>query len=156
MNENHYFNFKPRFKVVAFSREYIHFHLDEKWINFNTDIHNNLIKFLELISINENVVITSNLGDNFLFNTVNYKFKKNKNFYFVKSPNFFDLISIIYFAKTCVSSHSGFIVHLAACYNKNIIDIVHKNIFNELDRWIPFNTKYKRYDIENFDKINLD
>ena len=34
---------------------------------------------------------------------------------------------------------------------KNIIDLVSPNINDELDRWIPFNINYKRFDINNFD-----
>ena len=34
--------------------------------------------------------------------------------------------------------------------NKNVIDIVHEEISNELDRWVPFEINYKRYNVENF------
>ncbi len=154
INKNHVLNYKPKIKVVNFKNDYIHFHIDEKSLNLNSIVQNNLVKFLKSISSTNNIAITSNLGENPIFDLLCNEFKKNKNFLFFKSPVFSDLISIVYFAKTCISSHSGFIVHLAACYNKNIIDIVNKNIFNELDRWIPFNINYKRIDIEELDKNN--
>ena len=154
VNKNHVLNYKPIIKVVNFKNDYIHFHIDEKSLNLNSIVQNNLVKFLKSISSSNNIAITSNLGENPIFDLLCNEFKKNKNFLFFKSPVFSDLISIVYFSKTCISSHSGFIVHLAACYNKNIIDIVNKNIFNELDRWIPFNINYKRIDIEELDKNN--
>ena len=140
--------------MVNFKNDYIHFHIDEKLLNLNRIVQNNLVEFLKLISSTKNIAITSNLGENPIFDFLCNEFNRNKNFLFFKSPVFSDLISIVYFSKTCISSHSGFIVHLAACYNKNIIDIVNKNIFNELDRWIPFNINYKRIDIEELDKTN--
>ena len=155
INKEHVFNFKPKKKVVKFNDEYTHFHIDEKWLYFDKNIHNNLIKLLKSYSSSKKIVISSNLGTNILFDNVYEKFKKNNNFLFFKSPNFSDIISIIYYANTCVSSHSGFIVHLASCYKKNIIDIVDSNIFNELDRWIPFNISYKRYDINHIENITL-
>ena len=54
---------------------------------------------------------------------------------------------MIYFSRACLSSHSGLIVHLAAAFKIKIYDLVHKSIFNELDRWAPYNIKYKRIDI---------
>ena len=36
-----------------------------------------------------------------------------------------------------------------------ILKIVSKDIFNELDRWIPFNINYNRFDINNFNDANF-
>ena len=47
-------------------------------------------------------------------------------------------------------------MHSAAAFNKKIIDIVSPQIFNELDRWIPFNVNYKRFDINNLNKFDFD
>jgi hypothetical protein len=41
-------------------------------------------------------------------------------------------------------------VHVAAAFKKKIIDIVPDNIFNELERWIPFGVNYSRYSLNNF------
>tara|TARA_Y100000590_G_scaffold446126_1_gene579385 strand:- start:414 stop:1379 length:966 start_codon:yes stop_codon:yes gene_type:complete len=155
-DNSHHFKFNPTIKVVNFENDYIHFHIDEKWKFFNKNIHDNFIELFSKFSSKKNIVLTSNLGKNDLYEKLYEKFFNNKNFEFIKSPNFSELISIVYFAKTCVSSHSGFIVHLAACYKKSIIDIVPKNIFNELDRWIPFNINYKRYDICDIKSVSFD
>ena len=50
-----------------------------------------------------------------------------------------------------ISFHAGLIVNISAALNKNIIDIIQKHKFDELNRWIPLNSKYKRY---SFQKIN--
>lgn len=156
INNQHVLYHIPEMRVVKFDDEYIHFHIDEKWLNFNKNVHNKIIEFIRLISLSQNIAISSNLGENILFDRISDEFSNNKNILFLKSPDFSNLISIIYHSKTCISSHSGFIVHLAACYNKNIIDIVDQSIFNELDRWIPLNAIYKRYSLDNIEKINLD
>jgi hypothetical protein len=41
-------------------------------------------------------------------------------------------------------------VHVGAAFKKKIIDIVPSKKFNELDRWIPFNSNYLRLDLNNF------
>lgn len=155
LDKKHYLKFEPSKKIVKFQDEYIHFHLDEKWFSFNSAIKNQLIIFLSSISTENNIVITSNLGDNYIFEEIYNFFYKNKKFEFLKSPSFDDLISIVFFSHTCISSHSGFIVHLAACYKKKIVDIVEPEIFNELDRWVPYDISYKRYDIHYINKIIL-
>ena len=155
LDKKHYFKFEPSKKIAKFQNSYVHFHLDQKWFSLHSTIKHELIIFLSSISAVNNIVITSNLGDNYLFEEIYNFFYKNKKFEFFRSPTFDELISIVFFSNTCISSHSGFIVHLAACYNKNIVDLVDPKIFNELDRWIPYDISYKRYDINFIDKIIL-
>ena len=107
------------------------------------------------MSQNNKVVISSNINGNKIFNKIAETFKSNLSIEIIHNPKITDMISLIYFSHTCVSSHSGLVVHLAAAFNKKIIDIVSKNIFNQLDRWIPFNVKYKRVDIKNFNYKDL-
>ncbi len=155
LDKKHNLKFKPSKKIVKFENNYVLIHLDEKWLPLGSSIKNNLIIFLSSLSIENNIVITSNLGKNDLFTNIYNNFYNNKKFEFIKSPNFDEIMSIVYFSHTCISSHSGFIVHLAACYNKKVVDIVSPKIFNELDRWIPYDISYKRYDIHYIDKIIL-
>lgn len=149
-SNNHILKYHPKKINTIFDTNYVLLHIDEKWENFDAKVHLSLIKFLSKLTNEKKVIVTSNIGENLVFNKIFYKFNNKQNIKFIKGPSFSDLISIVYFSQSCVSSHSGFIVHLAACYNKKIIDIVDKNIFNELDRWIPFNINYERLDIENF------
>ena len=47
--------------------------------------------------------------------------------------------------------HSGSIVHISAALNKPIIDILEVEKNNEIDRWIPEISNYKRVEL---DKLN--
>ena len=114
---------------------------------FYTNCSFNILLFL---SKNNKIVITSNLGNNKIFNFLKTKLENNDNVQIVESPDLNKILSLIYYSNTCVSSHSGLIVHAAAAFKKNIIDLVSPSINNELDRWIPFNINYKRFDINNF------
>ena len=155
LDKKHNFKFKPSKRIAKFQNSYVHLHLDEKWLSVGSNIRNSLIKYLSSLSIENNIVITSNLGENDFFNNMYNHFYNNKKFEFINSPTFDNLISIVFFSHTCISSHSGFIVHLAACYKKNIVDIVDSKIFNELDRWMPYDISYKRYDINYIENIIL-
>ena len=50
-----------------------------------------------------------------------------------------------------ISAHTGLVVHMSAAFGKEIIDIIKKEKNDELDRWIPLVSNYKRI---NFDKID--
>ena len=75
------------------------------------------------------------------------------NFLFKDKVSIEGLLNIIFYSQTVLSSHSGFIVHAAAAFQKNIIDLVPKNINNELNRWVPHNISYKRFNSENLSKL---
>ena len=63
------------------------------------------------------------------------------------------LAYIIANAEANISMHSGSIVHISAAFDRLIVDIIENHKFNELDRWIPIVSKYKRFDLnklENF------
>ena len=109
-----------------------------------------------LLRNSKNIVITSNIGGNKVFKDLINYFSNTTNIEFIKDSNLHSTISLIYNSNACISSHSGLIVHAAAAFNKKIIDIVSKDIFNELDRWIPYNVDYKRLDINNFIEIDFD
>ena len=108
-------------------------------------------KKLISLSNNSKIVITSNIGSNNFFDYIKKELINIKNIQFFDEPNLHNILSLVYFSDTCISSHSGLIVHSGAAFKKNIIDLVSPNINDELDRWIPFNINYKRFDINNFD-----
>ena len=58
-------------------------------------------------------------------------------------------------SKTNISMHSGSIVHISAAFNVPIIDIVEKEKNNEIDRWIPLVSNYKRVNFENINDDNI-
>ena len=149
-DKSHYLPFNKRIKISKFSQPYFFLHIDERWNIFNNDAHRDLKLTILKISKDNKIVISSNIGGNILFDKLASDFKSNLNIEIVNAPNLHDIVSLIYDSHTCVSSHSGLIVHVAASFKKKIIDIVSADIFNELDRWIPYNVDYKRFDIKNF------
>ena len=54
-----------------------------------------------------------------------------------------------------ISSHSGPILNISAAFDINVVDIIKQSKFNELGRWIPLDSKYKRYSFEDLTN-NLD
>ena len=134
-------------------KNYLHVHIDERWKKFDKIFYVNFVDKINNFSITNKIIITSNFnGNNFYFNIMN-KFKSNNNFLFKDKVSINDLLNIIFYSQTVLSSHSGFIVHAAAAFQKNIIDLVPKNINSELDRWVPYNINYKRFNNENFSKL---
>ena len=134
-------------------KNYLHVHIDERWKKFDKIFYVNFVDKINNFSITNKIIITSNFnGNNFYFNIMN-KFKSNNNFLFKDKVSIKDLLNIIFYSQTVLSSHSGLIVHAAAAFQKNIIDLVPKNINSELDRWVPYNINYKRFNNENFSKL---
>jgi len=153
-SKNHNLPFKNPSNITKFNKNYILLHLDTRWNEFPNEVISSLIKKINYISRDNNLVISSNVGSNDIFENIKHEFSNYDNIEMIEGPNLNNTLNLIYFSSTCISSHSGLIVHSAAAFNKKIIDIVSPKIFNELDRWIPFNINYKRFDINNF--INFD
>ena len=137
-------------KEVNLPSSFYHFHIDERWSLFNENVYTNLKKKIETISEIDSILITSNLNGNKFFNNLQKNLSVKNNIFFRNDASLDDLINIIYRSHTVISSHSGLIVHVAASFKKKIIDIVSPDIFDELDRWIPFNSNYLRLDLNNF------
>ena len=149
-SKDHYLPLQNPINQSYFNESYFLFHIDQRWEAFESIIQNILIDKILFLSKNNKIVITSNLGNNKIFNFLKTKLENTNNIQIIEGPDLEKILSLIYYSNTCISSHSGLIVHAAAAFKKNIIDIVSPSINNELDRWIPFNINYKRYDINNF------
>jgi ADP-heptose:LPS heptosyltransferase len=156
LSKNHYLPFNESKKISKFKKSYCLIHIDQRWEQFPPSVAINLKNKLITLSKSTNIVISSNIGGNKVFDTLNNEFSNKPNIEIVRDPKLHDTISLVYNSNSCISSHSGLIVHTAAAFNKKIIDIVSKDIFNELDRWIPFNVNYKRIDINNFTEVNFE
>ena len=156
LSKQHYLPLINPKKVSKFNDGYCLIHIDQRWENFPLSVVTSLKKKILLLSNSHNIVISSNIGSNKVFKYLFNELFDKTNIEFIKDPNLHSTISLVYNSKSCISSHSGLIVHTAAAFKKKIIDIVSKDIFNELDRWIPYNVDYKRFDINNFLEINFD
>lgn len=151
---SHYLNYSEKNKQKI--ENYLHLHIDQRWDLYDLSFFKKFLKKLNEVSIKHNIVITSNLGGNKFYNNLKNQTNKLKTFHFRDDVSLESLLNIILYSKSVLTIHSGLIVHAAAAFNKNIIDLVPKNIYNELDRWIPFNVNYKRYNIDNFLDLTLD
>ena len=155
LKKKHYFheykNIKKN-KELNF-KDYVVFHIDNRWKSFiNDQILSDLIEFIRKISKKKNIIITSG-PDNFMLDRLLPL--QNDSTKIIYNTKISEIVSLIKYSNTVISSHSGIIVHLAACFEKNIIDIVPNSIFNELDRWIPFDVNYNRYSIYEIPQIDL-
>jgi len=135
------------------NKNYLHIHIDERWEEFNNIFFVNFVDKINKLSNTNKIIITSNFNGNKFYFNIRDKFISNDNFLFKDKISIKDLLNIIFYSQTVLSSHSGFIVHAAAAFQKNIVDLVPENSNNELDRWVPYNISYKRFNIENFSKL---
>ena len=153
--------------------EYIHIHLDEKWfnnlyINSYTNINpqlNDFVDFLDTISINNNLIITTGFVQLKLVNELinkkifnisetNIFFKRNNNkvIYLINQPTFEDIESLLRNSKKLISCH-GAITHAANSLNIHILDIIEKNNRLFYKRYTSHMSKYTSIYRENFSSI---
>ena len=154
-SKEHYLPFNNASNPSDFNESYFLFHIDERWSMFEPTTKYKLKKKILILSKKNKIVITSNIGGNKIFKFLKVEFENSDNIQIIESPDLHKTLSLIYYSNTCVSSHSGLIVHAGAAFKKNIVDLVSPNINNELDRWIPLNINYKRFDINNFNDANF-
>ena len=122
--------------------DYIHLHLDEKWfykdyIKSYTYIEpsfEELLNFLNDLSNINNIVVTTGLNNNNIYNELINKhctkindkkfiFNNNTKIFFILNPFFNELITISSKSKTLITCH-GAMTHVANCFNVKIIDII--------------------------------
>ena len=112
-------------------------------------------KKINELSLNYNLIFTSNYEGNHYFDKLKFKFSDNKNIKFVDKSSINELLNIIYHCNTVISSHTGFVVHAGSAFNKKIIDVINCDIDKELDRWIPFDINYKRVFFNNLSDFKI-
>ena len=149
-SKSHYLKLKKPSILPEFNEKYLLIHIDKRWEMFSPTVRENLKQKILSLSLNKKICISSNIGNNEIFNFIKKECSTSFNIKFFDQPPLDHIVSLVYFSETCISSHSGLIVHAAAAFKKNIVDLVPLEIYNELDRWVPFNVNYKRYDINNF------
>lgn len=152
-NLNHYlpkidYNFN---KKINLFNNYIYIHLDEKWLNYDQKYFILFKDKIFQLSEQENFIITANKKNLFLNQFVN----KKKNILAIYNSSINEILFLINNAAQVVSFHSGFHVHAAACLNIKYIDILPIEKFNEMDRWIPVNLDYKRYEFNQIKDIKF-
>ena len=153
-------------KILNLNEKFCIFHLDEKMNQLNKieiELVDNLIN--EIFK-KKKIILTTGIFDFKYSNFFNEKYRsynlenllnndldyKNEIIIIEKLP--VDLLA--YFLNNSdinISFHAGPIVNISAALNKRIIDIMPKHKFNELGRWIPIISNYKRYSVEDIKNI---
>jgi len=162
--ENIYYSFFNK----SINSDYFLFHFDEKWNRCTDSDFINSMLLLKKISTSGHVVITTGIK-NFKFlkdlknNFTTYSYNKNKFNLLEKKENVsvcviesLPLNLLAYFIKNSkknLSYHSGPIVHISPSFNREIIDLIPEKKNNEIDRWIPIVSNYRRI---NFEQLNKD
>ena len=152
-NKKHYLPFISH-KNNLFEN-YILIHIDNRWDLFDKIFLENFSKKINELSLNYNLIFTSNYEGNHYFDKLKFKFSDNKNIKFVDKSSINELLNIIYHCNTVISSHTGFVVHAGSAFNKKIIDVINVKIDKELDRWIPFDINYKRIYFNKLSDLNI-
>ena len=162
--ENKYYEVYKLFSQEEIKSPYILFHIDERWNIFSENDYKNILHLIYNLSDKNKVIITTGIKN---FKFLYYLEKQYKLFDYINEQitpvNSIDNKKLIiiknlplnllaYFIKNSdknISAHSGPIVHISAAFDKFFIDIIKKNKNDELDRWIPLISKYKRINFEN-------
>ncbi len=152
---------------------YLHIHLDEKWFsnlyikkytNIKPD-YNDFINFLNSLSTNNDVLITTGLIDlnlvedlkikyfSKLNNKIYFKKKINNSIYLIIKPTFDDLESLLRNAKILISCH-GAITHAANSFNIKKIDIIEYKRELFYKRFTSYLKKYRSLYREEFKELS--
>ena len=155
------------FYFTYIKNKYVLFHLDEKWDDYNEIDYSNALRLIKNLSLKSNVLITTGIKSFRLlkkleklfcsFDFIEKKIKKindlNPNKVVLVKNMPLDLLAhFISNSTKNITSHSGPIVNISPVFNVKVIDIIKKKKFNELGRWIPMISDYRRYSFEEIEK----
>ncbi len=171
--DNSYHDVFKKFHDNVIKEKYVLFHFDERWDLFDNQTYDNILKLLEKISKKYKLIITTGVKNFSLLNIVEKKFNtfvyesskftktvlnnnNNNKIIILKNMPLNLLVFFIKESQKNFSAHSGPVVQIGAAFEKKTIDIIKKDKNNELDRWIPIVSDYKRINFENLnnDYIN--
>jgi len=157
-----YKNFFDKF----INEDFCIFHFDERWDKYNDIDFKNSLKIISRLSSKNKVIITTGIKhfrflndlEN-LYSAFDYR-ENDKNLTKINNKEVnkviivknlpLDLLSFfIANSVNNISSHTGPILNISAAFDINVVDIIKQSKFNELGRWIPLVSKYKRYSFED-------
>ena len=135
----------------------------------NLNQFNALINTIHKIGKKYNLILTlgiSNikyeklLRENFIIHDykdlkINPKVAKNRSILAIRNLPLNLLAYFIANAQANISMHSGLIVHISAAFNKLIIDVIETHKNNEIDRWIPVISEYRRVDLDQLNEFEI-
>ena len=146
---------------------YVIFHFDEKWEKYSDIDFKNSLKIIKHQSQKNKVLLTTGIKPfRFLnelekifssFDYINSKIEKNNavdlNDVIILKNLPLDLLAhFIANSSKIITSHSGPLINIPPVFDVKIVDIIKKSKFNELGRWVPIESNYKRYSFEEVEK----
>jgi len=161
-------------KINLIEDNFIQFHLDEKWfhddyIKSYKKIEPSFDEFFYFINTivsktKKNLVITTGIIENFLINEINKKGDKinsrisninlnGKSILVINNTTIFDLQNIIFKAEILISCH-GTPTHIAASFNKKIIDIIDESEIEFFNKWTAHFRNYNQINRTNFKSLS--
>jgi len=161
--KNQYTNFYNKY----INNNYVLFHFDEKWNNYSVNDFNNALKIIYNLSSKTNVVLTTGIKPFIFLNKLENLFPSfdyvqnniikinditTSNISLLKNIPLDLLAYFIANSSKNITSHSGPIINISPVFNVKIVDLIKKKKFNELGRWIPLISNYKRFSLEEIDK----
>jgi hypothetical protein len=90
-------------KSQTFNDGYCLIHIDQRWEQFPLDVSINLKEKILILSKSTNIVISSNIGGNKVFEYLNNELLNKPDIEFINDPNLHDTISLVYNSKSCIS-----------------------------------------------------
>ena len=130
---------------------------------------NALIKTIHKIGKKYNLILTLGIGnikyekllrEKFIIHyykdlKTNSEVAKNRSVLTIRNLPLNLLAHFIANAQANISMHSGPIVHISAAFNKLIIDVIETHKNNEIDRWIPVISEYRRVDLDELNEFEI-
>ena len=165
LDKNYEKNYEYLYKKYI-SQKFSLFHFDEKWNKFKQIDFDNSLKIINKLSKKNKIIITTGLKEFAFINNLRNNFNiydYNKSSFISENKDNDNVIILenlplnllAYFIKNSelnLSAHSGPIVHISATFDKQIVDLVPESKNNELDRWVPTISNYKRINFENINR----
>ena len=175
-NKNLYFlqkdqqkNFENLKEKICLNRKYCVFHLDEKMNQLDFEELESINSLINNLSKKLKIFLTTGIFPfkyedyfNEKFKNYNYEdllknnLKVNDNQIIIKNMPIDLFAYFLKYSEINISFHAGPVVNISAALDKRIIDIMPINKFNELGRWIPIKSNYKRYSVDKIDNILTD
>ena len=152
------------------------FHFDEKWIHNEyiksyTSIEpssNQLLEFLSNMSStsNKNIIITTGINSNPIFNKIKDKFEnfdndlyvkniENKKIFLIEKLTFSELQYLVSKSNLIISPH-GAITHVAGSLNIPIFDIIDSSESSFFYKWSSHFRNYKKFVRKNFNLLSIE
>ncbi len=128
-------------------KDYIFFHIDEKWSDIDNIDHDLFNAFLKLsYNTSSKIIVSSYKNKENYYNSFKKNFKTSgaSNIYLLEDLNIELMERFINYSKLSVSCHSGYFIQTTGFNKANVIDIINENEKLWVSCWQTLNNNYKQ------------